>query len=113
MRFAKYWEFAKDTYLSIAYKLGLKGDMIDKIEHDFCNDLVMKMFTILTRWMEISDCHKRNCGILLNAANHITGMDHKHTLCRVGLITFYKPCKPRNINQLHSVASTLKHKPQK
>ena len=85
MRFAKYWECAKDAYLPMACELGLKGDTIDKIEHDFYNDLVMKMFEIFTKWMEISD--KRNCETLLNAANNITGTDHKHTLCRVGLFT--------------------------
>ena len=87
MRFAKYWECAKDGYYHMAYELGLEAEMIDKIEHDFCSDLVMKTFAILTTWMEISD--RRNCETLLNAANRITGTDHKHTLCRVSFMSYY------------------------
>ena len=86
MRFAKYWDFAKDGYYRIAHELGLTLDMIDKIEHDFCNDLVMKMFAILTTWM--SD--KRDYETLLNAANLITGTDHKHIFCRVSSISYRK-----------------------
>ena len=93
MRFAKDLNYAKDSYIALAAELGVTGSLIDKIEHDHSTDLVMKTFTILTTWMEVSE--KRTCKVLLAAVRQTPAMTTgDHIICKVS-------CKVYNMKKLN------------
>ena len=50
MRFAKLWCEAKDAYRIFAAELGLQASETNRIEHDYVDNLVLKVFNIATTW---------------------------------------------------------------
>ena len=85
MRFAKFWINAKDLYKAFATELDLKEWEINRIEHDFADDIVMKVFKIAVTWYKKADESDRTFDTILNAAGLVD--ECRHILCQVCVIS--------------------------
>ena len=82
MRFAKLWCEAKDKYRVFAAELGLYEAETNRIEHDYVDDLAMKVFSIAHSWFMRAQKTQITFNTLLKAAQLDTG-HYRHILCQV------------------------------